>query len=222
MDILKCKDSNHAARIAHLWLKSAVDEVGAKSVYLPAGSTPIPLYSFWEKNHPDFLSKLSFVQVDDILVDSHRDYFKNFFIEHLPSYQNQFFWVEDGPKRADLAILGLGVNGHVAFHEPGVSEAMNWSCVKLDDQTCKNLGLPHSSWGVTHGLGHFLAAKKVAIIATGKSKQQMVEKVLKFDKSIPAGWCAGHADFTLIADQDALPSGSDLQALQFAPDAPFF
>jgi 6-phosphogluconolactonase/glucosamine-6-phosphate isomerase/deaminase len=214
MKIILCKDAQHSTRIAHEWLRDAIIEVRAKSVFLPAGNTPISLYAYWERVKPSFLRDLQFVQVDDILCNSHRHFFKNFFMEHLPSYESQFYWVEDGAKVADLAILGLGVNGHVAFHEPHVPPSFTWGCVELDEVTCRNLNVAPGTWGITHGLGNFLLAKKVVILATGRSKASAVAKVLAGDRSTPAGWFFSHPDFSLIADEDAMslaPKGYPVQ-----------
>jgi 6-phosphogluconolactonase/glucosamine-6-phosphate isomerase/deaminase len=210
METILCKDSSHAAHALHDWLENAVRTTQAKSVFLPAGNTPIPIYRYWEKVRPSFLNGLKFVQVDDVLGSVGKDYFKNFFLEHLPSYRDQFVWIEGesgSGEGAELAILGLGLNGHVAFHEPSVPSGFTFGCVALDQGTCESLKIPFGTWGITHGLGHFLKAKKIAIIATGKSKSEMVAKVLAGDKSIPAGWMLDHGDFTLIADEAALGNG---------------
>lgn len=217
METILCKDSSHAARTVHAWLEKAVAATDAKSVFLPAGNTPIPLYKYWETVRPKFLEGMKFIQVDDILGGERQGYFKNFFLEHLPSYKDQFVWIDadSGPsdlggarQGADLAILGLGVNGHVAFHEPFVPAEFTFGCVALAKGTCESLGVSEGTWGVTYGLGHFLEARKIAIVATGRSKAQMVAKILARDKSIPAGWMMDHGDFTLVADEEAFGDGS--------------
>lgn len=222
MEIILCKDGHHSTRIAHEWLSRAVGEVQAQSVFLPAGNTPIPLYAYWEREQPSFLRGLQFVQVDDILCDSHRHFFKNFFMQHLPSFSSQFYWVEEGTKVADLAILGLGVNGHVAFHEPHVPPTFTWGCVQLDQSTCSNLNVATGTWGITHGLGNFLLAKKVLILATGKSKATAVAKLLAGDRSTPAGWFFTHPDFSLIADEEAMSLAPKGYPIHRAPEHQLF
>ncbi len=231
METILCKDSSHAARTLHDWLEKAVASTNAKSVFLPAGNTPIPLYRYWEKVRPKFLEGLKFIQVDDILAGERRGYFKNFFMEHLPSYKDQFVWIdaevgasdfEANRQVADLAILGLGINGHVAFHEPFVPAEFTFGCVALAKGTCDSLGIPEGTWGVTYGLGHFLEAKKIAIIATGRSKALMVTKILARDRSIPAGWMMDHDDFTLVADEEAFPGGAQDFTVSRAADFNLF
>ena len=153
------------------------------------------------------------------------------FGRHLPSYKDQFVWIdaevgagdfEANRQVADLAILGLGINGHVAFHEPFVPAEFTFGCVALAKGTCDSLGIPEGTWGVTYGLGHFLEAKKIAIIATGRSKALMVTKILARDRSIPAGWMMDHDDFTLVADEEAFPGGAQDFTVSRAADFNLF
>ena len=66
--------------------------------------------------------------------------FEHFLRSTLPSFVEQIKWVSQRNfKQADAAILGLGLNGHIAFHEPELPETFSWGEVKLSEQTKKSL-----------------------------------------------------------------------------------
>jgi len=205
MDIIQCENELDVAKFANQWCSDSIKEVDAQSLYLPAGGTPIPLYKMWEEAHPDFLNQLKLIQIDEVVTGSKTGVFKSFFEEHLPSYLKQMVWIGDESIQADLAILGLGPNGHVAFHEPHLSRKFKWGEVDLSDNTCERLGLEVGCRGKTYGLQSFLATKKVLLMVCGESKQEVLHSLLSFNTTLPATVLMGHADFTIVADRMAYP-----------------
>ncbi len=186
------------------WLKASLLISTQKLIQLPAGNTPLCLYKNWELQHPEFLKNVRFQQVDDVLTGLKAGQFKLFFEEHLPSYTEQFLPLTDSPTAPDIAILGVGTNGHLAFHEPDINFSFNYGCVKLSDSTCQNLNLTSPSWGVSYGTGHFLKCTSVLIIAKGKSKKAIVEATLK-EKNPSSAFSylvKSHRNCSLILDQD--------------------
>ena len=55
------------------------------------------------------------------------------------------------------------------------------------------------------GIGSIMKAKKILLLASGKSKQDIVKKLLEsgIDTNIPATMLKAHPDVTLICDKDA-------------------
>jgi hypothetical protein len=165
------------------------------------------LYKVWETKKPDYLRGMDLVQIDDVLTGSQRGMFKRFFDEHLPSYLTQLRGIEMGDRQADLAVLGLGLNGHVAFHEPGVDSGFYSGCVRLSEVTCQNLELEPGTWGISYGAQAFNACKSILMIVCGSSKREILQRLLEGESSVPASALLNHPSFTILADREALPAG---------------
>ena len=206
MNLVRCKDMEDLTQKAHLWLEGEVFRHQFKSVFLPAGRTPQQLYQKWEQEHPAFLKGLRLVQIDDILTGSKRGEFRHFFEQSLPSYQDQFVWIEEAqqPQVADVGILGFGRNGHVAFHEPQIHPSMDMACVHLSATTCQQLQIEANSWGVSYGLYQFNKAKALLLMVIGSGKRTSFEAFLKKDPSISAAHLIGHPNLTVLVVEDSL------------------
>ena len=85
-------------------------------------------------------------------------------------------WIDAGPDgRLDLAVLGLGVNGHLGMNEPGAAIDGRTARVELAATTVEGAaryfgGRARPTWGVTVGLGDLLGAREVWVLATGAAK----------------------------------------------------
>lgn len=189
-------------REASQWLEARVRE-GARSVFLPAGRTPENLYALWEKEKPSWLAGVTLKQIDDVLTGPRAGTFRRFFETHLPSYTRQFEWIERADSSADVAILGLGLNGHIAFHEPSLPRDFYGGCVELTEITRRTLGLADPTWGLTYGASTFMACKSILMIASGESKRDVVARLCERSPSLPAASLLEHRDFTLLIDRAA-------------------
>lgn len=205
MNTIICEESLTVGRAASNWVQERVRRFGAKTIFIPAGNTPIPLYQFWEKERPEFLKGLTLLQIDDVLTGNQKGVFKEFFDKHLPSYRSQMQYIESAEQVADLAILGLGVNGHVAFHEPGIDNKFYSGCVKLTPKTCEYLNLEPGTWGITYGVDAFIRCKSILMTVTGRGKRDVLDRLLKEDRTLPATALLHHSDMTLLTDREALP-----------------
>ncbi|MEK7357725.1 MAG: 6-phosphogluconolactonase, partial [Bdellovibrionota bacterium] len=111
----------------------------------------------------------------------------------------------EGDAVADVAILGLGLNGHVAFHEPGLGRDFFSGCVKLSDTTVGQLAAEPETWGITYGAGAFARCRSVCIMVGGASKRDVLKRLLAGDDSLPATALMKHPDLTIFADRAAHP-----------------
>lgn len=204
MNQIIVQDDVELATTVNSWLQKSLLNSNQKIVQLPAGSTPQSLYRSWESLRPNYLTDVVFQQVDDVLTGSKSGCFKLFFEQHLPSYKNQFLPLSEAPIAPNIAILGVGTNGHLAFHEPEIDYSFNYGCVKLSPMTCQNLNLTYPTWGISYGAGHFLLCHSVLIIAKGKNKKNIVEKALQEvnPSSTFSYILKSHHNCTLILDQD--------------------
>jgi len=203
MKKIVCEETKDLGRAASDWFNEKARYYRAQSAFVPAGRTPVALYEVWRRESPSYLKGMDLVQIDDVLSGTKKGIFKNFLQEHLPEYQTQIKFIEEGAHGADLAVLGLGLNGHVAFHEPGLDESFFSGSVRLSETTCDHLGLERGTWGVTYGAGAFMRSRAILMMVSGKSKTLILERLLQGDSSIPATALVKHSDFTLLCDRDA-------------------
>ena len=110
----------------------------------------------------------------------------------------------------DLAIVGLGLNGHIGMNEPGSTADLTTRVVELDPVTAENAlsygATATPTWGITVGLAELLGAHELWLLVTGSHKGDILRRTL--DESIgpdlPATFLREHANATLFADESAL------------------
>jgi glucosamine-6-phosphate isomerase len=119
---------------------------------------------------------------------------------------NQFL-EKNGP--IDLALLGIGMNGHVGFNEPGSTLDSVCRVVSLDETT-QTVGKKYFeteqklSRGITLGLKQILETRVVVLIASGERKKSIVKKLLdneKVDPSFPVSSLWQHPNCHLFVDE---------------------
>ena len=111
----------------------------------------------------------------------------------------------------DLQVLGIGVNGHIAFNEPGSTKDDMTRIVKLTESTIKSNARYFESidyvpdYALTMGIGSILKAKKIILIASGVNKAQAIKDTVegKISSDVPASFLQVHDNVTLIIDEDA-------------------
>ena len=110
----------------------------------------------------------------------------------------------------DLAILGIGLNGHLGMNEPGTSAEATTHRVELHPASIQSAagyldGREPPRWGITVGMKHLLAAKEVWLLAAGEAKAEIVAQVAqgKPTTDIPASLLRDHPECTLFLDEEA-------------------
>ncbi len=208
MELIACESIEDMVRHAHLWCQSRISsqptdpKQKVRSIFLPAGKTPTRLYQFWESQHPTYLQGVSLLQIDDVRTGPQEDVFKRYFESALPHSMGAFRSITIADDQADLAILGFGLNGHVAFHEPGIPFDFYSGCVRLSSESRQSLGLKEETWGVTYGLGAFLKTKAVLLMVSGAAKRDTFRRFLAENDTFPATGLKRHADLTVLVDFD--------------------
>jgi glucosamine-6-phosphate deaminase len=112
----------------------------------------------------------------------------------------------------NLAVLGLGPNGHIGYNEPGSSADSRTRVVTL---TPESRSQATAYWdgaaqipdrAMTMGVGTLLEAKQIVLLVTGEAKAEMLRRTLAEPMSadVPASWLrlAGPR-LTIIADEAA-------------------
>lgn len=110
----------------------------------------------------------------------------------------------------DIQFLGIGRNGHIAFNEPSDRFTNNAFKIRLTDSTIEANSIyfddvPMPRYAMTMGIGSIMRAKKIILVATGKSKAQAVRAMIcgEIDPQCPASILKAHPDCTVLLDTDA-------------------
>ena len=121
---------------------------------------------------------------------------------------------EDAIARAgglDLAILGLGNNGHVGFNEPPARGDSRTRVVDLSPETvAANAaywapGVVVATRGVTAGIATIRDARELLMLVTGIEKAGILRRALEDGVSddLPASHLCDHPGFRVLADREA-------------------
>ena len=110
----------------------------------------------------------------------------------------------------DLMIVGIGMNGHIGFNEPGTPFNILSHVAELDGTT-KSVGQKYFKekiilhQGITIGLRHLLNAKKVFLIADGTRKAAVIKKTVEgeVNENFPASIMQQHANGFVVVDEGA-------------------
>ena len=110
----------------------------------------------------------------------------------------------------DIMIVGIGMNGHIGFNEPGTPFNSLSHVAELEEIT-RSVGQKYFDGpvmltkGITIGLGHLMNAKKVFLLANGANKTEVIKKTIEgpITESFPASIMQQHADGVVIIDDTA-------------------
>ncbi|MGI8657290.1 MAG: glucosamine-6-phosphate deaminase [Candidatus Limnocylindria bacterium] len=110
----------------------------------------------------------------------------------------------------NLAILGLGVNGHLGFNEPPSDASSPTRTVHLSPDT---LASNAAYWGdrpvptgaITAGMGVILSARRILLLVSGGHKAAVLTRVLESDPDpwLPASQLHAHPNTIVLADRTA-------------------
>lgn len=228
--------SRKAADLAAALVRRKPDAV----IGLAAGATPLAMYGELTRRHRDGeidLSNVTAFGLDEYLTlgadhpASCAHTLKRHFTEPLglpASSVHLFDGLFEGDMAAycadyeariakagglDLQILGLGVNGHIGFNEPGCSLQGRTHPVCLRSTTLATnlrtvfepLGEQVPTTAVSMGVATILAAKRVLLLATGESKADAVAWAVEgpLTAMVPASALQMHPDAIWLLDEAA-------------------
>lgn len=109
----------------------------------------------------------------------------------------------------DLAILGLGANGHIAFNEPGAKWDKGTHITTLTSQTRQANaayvldGTAVPAHGITMGIKTIREARQVLLLVQGIAKRQALRVFLdgKPDPAWPVTSLCEHPNLTVVAEE---------------------
>ncbi len=118
-------------------------------------------------------------------------------------------------KPIDVQLLGIGVDGHVGFNEPG-RVLYDAAHVELLDGSTIDANARFFATrdevptrAISMGMGDILRAKKLLLLATGENKTEAMKGLLlneQIDSQNPATLVKTHPDVTVIIDKQLAES----------------
>lgn len=235
MKTIVFKNSDEACKKASDMICSVVKEKNDALLGLATGGTAENVYKHIVEEYKN--QKVDFKNVRTINLDeyvglngdhpqSYRKYMDDRFFNHVNiSKENTYVPVTtgdinkellrikeiiDGNKGVDIQLLGVGINGHIAFNEPCERLNSSASVVDLDEGTIKANSRYFSSiddvpkQALSLGIGDILKAKKIILLAFGCEKANAIRELLKNDfitTKVPCTFLKAHNDVTVIIDE---------------------
>jgi glucosamine-6-phosphate isomerase len=110
----------------------------------------------------------------------------------------------------DLMMVGIGMNGHIGFNEPGTEFSLKSHVIRLDPVTAsvgqQYFDQPMSlDSGITLGPAHILATRRLILVAQGAAKADVIRQAVEgpVGPSFPASMIQLHSNATVFADAAA-------------------
>ncbi len=211
--------------------KKQIKSKPSSALCLPTGNSPIEIYKklieFYKKDNLSFkgietynldeylgidpwTNPLSFRKFMDTYLFDHIDIKKT--NTHFPKSIRSYNDLLDDVEQFDLAMIGVGVNGHIAFNEPG-SEFGRTQEVELSSSTIKvnflekGIDDDYPDKAITMGLFDiYEKSNKIILIAWGESKRAALIKFKEAkasgikDPSWPITYFIDHPNFKIYTD----------------------
>ncbi len=204
---------------------------------LATGRTPVGVYRELVRMHGE--ERLDFSQVVTFNLDEfeglapdHRLSFRRFMQDHLfegvnlapenthllsgdvasdeaPAHCAEFEERILAAGGIDLQVLGIGLNGHIGFNEPGSGVDSRTRRVALHPVTRasfeESVGAEAPTHALTMGVATILEARAIRVLALGAKKRAIVRRMLEGDVSsdVPATFLRGHGDVRVLLDAEA-------------------
>lgn len=237
MKLIITKDYDHLSQVSAELVIALINNKPDLSFCAPTGSTPIGMYKALVErsanNEVDF-SQTKICNMDEYvgLEPTHNQSYNYFLQHHLLNhisydYQNSVFVNALAPNqeeecrrysqaldhlKVDLAIDGIGLNGHLAFNEPANYQTARTHVADLSQNTIESNsrffdninGVPKQAYSI--GLADLMMAKKLLVMANGKKKAEVIARLFSDDTittQFPVSFLKMHPDCIVIIDKEA-------------------
>jgi glucosamine-6-phosphate deaminase len=205
---------------------------------LPTGGTPVPMYaelvSRFQAGTLSFKNMVSF-NLDEYVgmpythPESYHSFMQRNLFDHVDALPENVH-VPEGlaadPQQAareynewldhcsgiDLAVLGIGPNGHIGFNEPGADpqarthvENLTQATIDANARFFDGDMSKVPTQALTMGIKDILSARRILLLATGAGKAGIVRRAFKGEitNSVPASLLQNHPDVIVLLDEAA-------------------
>lgn len=237
MEIIVTEDYASLSLEAAGIVMDVVDKKPGCVVTLPSGGTPFGMYEALARAYRE--GRVDFAQVtlfdldtyaflDDQDPRSNYSYLQKHFAGKVNISKDRWHRLDgagrDASVRAreyeeeiktagglDLAVIGIGHNGHIAYNEPGSSFDSRTRLVELAQST-KSANARFVSTadqvpthGLTMGIGTIMEARRVVLLASGEGKASIIATTLEgpVTRDVPATALKSHKEVSVICDRAA-------------------
>ncbi|WP_165043692.1 galactosamine-6-phosphate isomerase [Dysgonomonas sp. ZJ709] len=110
----------------------------------------------------------------------------------------------------DICILGLGMNGHIAFNEPADFLQPNCHIARLSPQSLQHSMVAGEDnkpqYGLTLGMADIMGSKLIILLINGVNKREITQSFLstKITTSLPASLLWLHPNVICLLDKEAI------------------
>lgn len=231
MKILVFKTKEEVSSYIAKEIIKQIEEKPSSVLGLATGSTPKGAYHILKEDYNKYKRDYSkvvtfnldeYVGVDEGGPNSYRSYMDDalFTALNIPK-EEQYFPLKSNVEKyddlieekggIDLQLLGIGINGHIAFNEPGSSFESKTRVVELDESTrdrnAKYFKDKHNvpTHAISMGIASIMKAKRIILAATGEAKKEIVKQFIEIDitEDLPASILKTHNNVTLVLDEQA-------------------
>ena len=218
-------DAQALAHAAADLICAAVQAKPDLSILVATGNTPMPTYSELARRvaagQADF-SRVTAIQLDEYLGLSGDDprslwgWMQRSFVDPLGITRTVRLHVPEEFDRevaalggVDLALLGLGPNGHLGFNEPPSPADASTRIVTLTPESLESNGvywngLAVPTGAITAGMNLILSARQTVLLVSGAHKRGILRRTLEGQQTpdLPASLLR-RTNLTVMADEAA-------------------
>ena len=236
MNLIVADDYPELCRSAAVAVLDACTASGPEPLAVfPVGATPTGMFRELAEHHRAAFARLHVVQLDEYLGLAEADrrllatWLRRVLLDPLEIGADRFIRFESlaaDPERdasrvermiaarggLDLAVLGLGPNGHIGFNEPGTPFDAPTRPIDLTEES---LSSNAAYWGsrdavprraMTLGMSTLGAAERVILLVSGRRKREVLRRTLHgpIGPDVPATMLRTRDRVTVMVDRDAL------------------
>lgn len=237
MKVLVFKSEHDVDNYVGKYLTKHIQEHQTSTIGFATGSTPLGIYNYlidsYQKGEVDFSNVVAF-NLDEYagIEKDHPRSFATAMKNHLFSKINikdsnihaldgnvkdleaecQRYEQEITLNPIDIQILGIGMDGHIAYNEPGTSFDSKCHVVDLHQESIVsslNYGFKCvedvPKQGVSQGIKTIMKAKELVMIAKGEKKAKLVERMLNGPvcEAFPSSIIQCHDNVIVVLDEQA-------------------
>ena len=239
MDVRRFDSADQVATAVAVRVADVIRRLSSRAVIgLPAGRTMVPIYERLRQLAsiaPAEWAQVHTFQVDEFVglppgdTGSFRHFLQRQLLDGLQLDASRTNFLDGNGSDADaecrryelaianaggldLQLLGIGINGHIGFNEPGNTLTARTHLTTLHEDTRR----ANATWfgnqeprvprqALTMGMGTLLAARAVILVATGESKADAVARAVTgpLTTQLPASFLQLHASAELFVDAAA-------------------
>ena len=231
MDISFVKDTTTMAEMASTLIAEAIRQKPNLLLCAATGNSPTETYKLLVAQKANFdSSQLRVIKLDEwggVAMDNPQtceQYLQQHVIQPLGISSDRYFTFESNSQNPqqevsnmqnlltnngtiDLCILGMGLNGHIAFNEP--SEYLEPHChiaalskESMQHSMASEMGT-NPTYGLTLGMADILQSKLIIMLVSGQNKKAIIGKFLskKITSQIPASFLWLHNNVQCFIDE---------------------